>query len=118
MTISFKEPEDRSLPEATAEAGKETPPSPLDIRVLVTLEAQPLIGIANPAAARRIDLLQSDGAYQLDEEQKIYHRPGCPEIDGKTLKPQVWRPDGMKPCPKCHPDRWDFEARWESASKP
>jgi hypothetical protein len=117
VTISFKEPEDRSLPEATAGAGKETPPSPLDIRVLVTLEAQPLIGIANPAAARRIDLLQSDGAYQLDEEQKIYHRPDCSEIGGRLLKPQVWRPDGMKPCPKCHPDRWDFEARWESASK-
>lgn len=79
--------------------------------------AKPLIGIANPAAARRIDLAQSDGAYRLDEEQKIYHRPICSEIGERPLKPQVWMPRGMESCSKCHPDRWDLEEKWGAASK-
>ncbi len=117
VTISFKERDEGAAPEPAAKAERDTPSSPSDMRVLVTLEAKPLIGIANPEAARRIDLAQSDGAYRLDEEQKIYHRPNCSEIGERPLKPQVWLPREMKPCSKCHPDRWDFEARWGAALK-
>lgn len=112
VTISFAELDARSVSETTAEAGTDASSPPLDIRVQVALEAQPLIGIANIEAARRIDLVQSDGAYKLDEAQNTYHRPNCSEIKGEILKPQLWTPQGMKPCPKCHPERWDFEARW------
>lgn len=117
VTIRFEEPDQRSEPEPQAEGAKDTPSSPSDMRVLVTLEAKPLIGIANPEAARRIDLAQSDGAYRLDEERKIYHRPNCPEIGERRLKPQVWMPRGMESCSKCHPDRWDLEEKWGAASK-
>jgi hypothetical protein len=112
VTIGFAELDARSVSEPTAEAGTDAPSSPLDIRVHVALEAQPLIGIANIEAARRIDLVQSDGAYRLDQEHKLYHRPDCSEIGERQLTPQVWMPRDMKPCPKCHPERWDFEARW------
>jgi hypothetical protein len=100
------------MSEPTAEAGTDAPSSLLDIRVQVALGAQPLIGIANFEAARRIDLVQSDGAYKLDEAQNRYHRPNCSEIKGETLNRQLWTPQGMEPCPKCHPERWDLEARW------
>ena len=117
VTISFEERDEGTAPEPAAKAENDTPPSPLDMRVLVTLEAKPLIGIANPEAARGIDLAQSNGAYRLDEEQKIYHRPNCSEIGERPLKPQVWMPREMKPCPKCQPDRWDLEEKWGAASK-
>jgi hypothetical protein len=112
VTISITELDARSMSEPTAEAGTDAPSSLLDIRVQVALGAQPLIGIANFEAARRIDLVQSDGAYKLDEAQNRYHRPNCSEIKGETLNRQLWTPQGMEPCPKCHPERWDLEARW------
>ncbi len=109
VTVSFQELPAESTNESNAATAS---PKPEDSRVLVTLEALPLIGIANIEAASRIDLRESDGVYTIDETQKTYHRSVCSEIGGRNTKSQLWPPSGMTACTKCRPDRWDVDARW------
>jgi hypothetical protein len=92
-------------------------PSNDDVKVLVESWLIPEYGIHDTQAALLLSLNESDGSYAISLIDEYYHRVTCDEIEADdsvkiTLSKRLdEEKEDRQPCPKCRPDKLDFEAQ-------
>jgi len=97
------------------DVGSEPLPESTKIMVRADASLTPVIGIANVAAAYRLDLLNGDGSYVMKPNDTLYHRPTCELVQSvdelvRSLHPWIkGESTGRGPCPACRPNEWDRE---------
>lgn len=82
------------------------------IDVLAKMAMPPRIGIVDPTAICRIPIDDTDVCFVIEENTKIYHRPGCAQIPEGVPTQRFVSVIGQleyTACPVCQPDEWGEE---------
>ena len=88
-------------------------PKPSDIGVVGTAKLVPRLGLRDVHAGLRLPLDLTSLGYALNKDDKVYHRPDCPLLDGQNViySLSIWADDSTErsPCTSCNPCEWDQE---------